>query len=140
MGKWNVLVVMIMMVTTVMVVTVESDNATDWMRCFRSCSVPCEDHNGNCFECCKIKCGGPNPPHGPGGPPAHSFRRYKSFYSFHLHFLMYVLLFRTVNSKLIYGLFAQTEIHMGWHMWTFAKRKNDKGCLWTNSDHFLFMM
>ncbi|CAF1943614.1 unnamed protein product [Brassica oleracea] len=75
MGKWNVLVVMIMMVTTVMVVTVESDNATDWMRCFRSCSVPCEDHNGNCFECCKIKCGGPNPPHGPGGPPAHSFRR-----------------------------------------------------------------
>ncbi|WZZ69672.1 hypothetical protein YC2023_081042 [Brassica napus] len=80
-----------MMLVIVMVVTVESNKATGWMRCFRKCSVPCEDQDGNCFECCKIKCGGPNPPHGPGGPPSHN-------------------------------------LHMGWHMWTFAKRKNDKGC------------
>lgn len=85
MAKLSAVLVVIMMVVTVMVVTVESNKATNWMRCFRSCSVPCEDHDGNCFECCKIKCGGPNPSHGPGGPPSHSFQRYKSFYSFHLH-------------------------------------------------------
>ncbi|CAH2071328.1 unnamed protein product [Thlaspi arvense] len=28
-------------------------------------SKHCKDDDGNCFERCKIKCGGPNPPHGP---------------------------------------------------------------------------
>uniref|UniRef100_A0A0D3D277 Uncharacterized protein n=1 Tax=Brassica oleracea var. oleracea TaxID=109376 RepID=A0A0D3D277_BRAOL len=75
MAKWSAVVVVIMMLVIVMVVTVESNKATGWMRCFRKCYVPCEDQDGNCFECCKIKCGGPNPPHGPGGPLSHSFRR-----------------------------------------------------------------
>lgn len=76
MAKWSAVLVVMMMVT-VMLVTVESDKATtDWINCFRSCSdsASCDDNDGDCFERCKIKCGGPNPPHGPGGPvnPPHS--------------------------------------------------------------------
>ncbi|CAH8372530.1 unnamed protein product [Eruca vesicaria subsp. sativa] len=77
MAKWSALIVVMLMVVTVMVVTAESDKATGFIRCFRKCyeTEVCEDNDGNCFERCKIKCGGPNPPHGPGGPlsPPHSF-------------------------------------------------------------------
>ncbi|XP_019085993.1 PREDICTED: uncharacterized protein LOC109126657 [Camelina sativa] len=33
-----------------------------WIGCFRYCSRDCSDYDGNCFEHCKIKCGGPTPP------------------------------------------------------------------------------
>ncbi|XP_056848406.1 uncharacterized protein LOC130498805 [Raphanus sativus] len=73
MTKWSAVIVVIMMVVTVMVITTEAENA--WIKCFRKCSKPCKPNDGNCYLRCKVKCGGPNPPHGPGGPPHHSFRR-----------------------------------------------------------------
>ncbi|KAF8098207.1 hypothetical protein N665_0271s0024 [Sinapis alba] len=69
MAKWSAVIVVIMMVVTVMVITAEAKQTNGWIQCFRNCSKPCKSHDGNCFERCKIKCGGPNPPHGPGGPP-----------------------------------------------------------------------
>ncbi|EOA32650.1 hypothetical protein CARUB_v10015947mg, partial [Capsella rubella] len=73
MAKWSA-IVLIMMVMIV-VVTVEAKwSKKDWIRCFRKCSKHCDAHDGNCFERCKIKCGGPNPPH--------SLSRYYFLYSF----------------------------------------------------------
>ncbi|KAG7584549.1 hypothetical protein ISN44_As08g039930 [Arabidopsis suecica] len=73
MAKWSAIVVIMMMVIVVVAVEAKATQK-DWIRCFRKCSKNCDDHDGNCFERCKIKCGGPNPPHGPSGPP-HSFSR-----------------------------------------------------------------
>ncbi|KAL0656015.1 hypothetical protein Bca4012_076599 [Brassica carinata] len=68
MAKWSALV-LIMMVVIAATVTVEAKKQNAWIKCFRKCSKPCKPNDGNCYERCKIKCGGPNPPHGPGGPP-----------------------------------------------------------------------
>ncbi|KAH0866814.1 hypothetical protein HID58_073836 [Brassica napus] len=86
MAKWSAMVVMIMMVTIVMVVTVESDPSDDYLKCYLSCALPCDDHDVDCLNLCKRKCSGIISHQGPGEPPAHNFRRYKSFYSFHLQF------------------------------------------------------
>ncbi|KAG2298458.1 hypothetical protein Bca52824_034930 [Brassica carinata] len=77
MVKWNA-IVLIMMVVIAGAIIIEAKDNKDWIKkfrkCFQKCSKPCKPRDGNCFERCKIKCGGPNPPHGPGGPlpPPHS--------------------------------------------------------------------
>ncbi|CAH2071334.1 unnamed protein product [Thlaspi arvense] len=70
MGKLNATIVL-MIFMIVMVVTVEAKHKKSWIKCFRECSDSkhCKDDDGNCFERCKIKCGGPNPPHGPSSAP-----------------------------------------------------------------------
>ncbi|XP_006299558.2 uncharacterized protein LOC17891186 [Capsella rubella] len=68
MAKWNAKVV-IMMVMIVVVVVEAKWTQEDWIRCFRNCSEPCPELDGNCYVRCKIKCGGPNPPHGPPSSP-----------------------------------------------------------------------
>ncbi|KAG7641457.1 hypothetical protein ISN44_As02g014760 [Arabidopsis suecica] len=73
MKKWSAIVVIMM--TVIVLVAVEAKGTQkDWIRCFRKCSKPCDDRDGNCFVRCKIKCGGPNPPHGSSGPPHSSSR------------------------------------------------------------------
>lgn len=59
MGKWSA-IVLIMMVMIV-AVTIEAQQDNGWTRCYRRCSSPCRSDDGDCFEKCKIKCGGPNP-------------------------------------------------------------------------------
>ncbi|CAF2158882.1 unnamed protein product [Brassica rapa subsp. narinosa] len=76
MAKWSALV-LIMMVVIAATVTVEAKKQNAWIKCFRKCSKPCKPKDGNCYERCKIKCGGPNPPHGPGGPPPPSKNLYE---------------------------------------------------------------
>lgn len=71
MAKWSAIVVIMMVV--IVAVTVEAQENT-WTVCFRNCAQSCGDDYGNCLEQCKIKCGGPNPPHGP--PNSHSSPRY----------------------------------------------------------------
>lgn len=71
MAKWNAIVVIMMVMIVVLTIDAKQD---DWITCFRKCSEPCGEHDGDCFERCKIKCGGPNPPHDP--PPFHSSPRY----------------------------------------------------------------
>ncbi|CAN8257517.1 unnamed protein product [Cochlearia groenlandica] len=72
----GILVIMMMMMVAFigMMSSVEATPSKDkkWLTCFRKCSKPCGDNDGNCFERCKIKCGGPNPPH---GPPSHFSQR-----------------------------------------------------------------
>ncbi|CAF1944334.1 unnamed protein product [Brassica oleracea] len=75
MAKWSAMVVMIMMVTIVMVVTVESDPSDDYLKCYLSCALPCDDHDVDCLNLCKRKCSGIISHQGPGEPPAHNFRR-----------------------------------------------------------------
>lgn len=66
MAKWNA-IVLIMMVVIAIAVTVEAYDYKKFKECIRKCAKPCNPHDGNCVERCKIKCGGPNPPHGSGG-------------------------------------------------------------------------
>ncbi|XP_019092516.1 PREDICTED: uncharacterized protein LOC104747797 [Camelina sativa] len=61
MAKWNAIVVIMMVVIVVMAVEAKW-SIEEFKRCFRNCSKSCHEHDGNCFERCKIKCGGPNPP------------------------------------------------------------------------------
>ncbi|XP_024015976.1 uncharacterized protein LOC18025685 [Eutrema salsugineum] len=65
MGKWSAIVMIMMMVIVATVTADPPKQRKDWIICFRQCSKPCKTHDGDCFERCKIKCGGPNPPHGP---------------------------------------------------------------------------
>ncbi|CAA7018998.1 unnamed protein product [Microthlaspi erraticum] len=73
MRKWSAIVVIMMMMVMAATVTVEAKH--DWIRgferCFRNCSTTssCADNDGDCFERCKLLCGGPNPPHGLTPPP-----------------------------------------------------------------------
>ncbi|CAA7013999.1 unnamed protein product [Microthlaspi erraticum] len=69
MAKWSAIVVIMMMVVIAATVTVQVEAKQSWIQCFRECSKPCADHDGDCFERCKVQCGGPNPPHGPTPPP-----------------------------------------------------------------------
>ncbi|XP_019092390.1 PREDICTED: uncharacterized protein LOC109129178, partial [Camelina sativa] len=56
----NGAIVLIMMVMIV-AVRIEAQEESGWTRCYRLCSRPCPNDDGNCFENCKIKCGGPIP-------------------------------------------------------------------------------
>ncbi|EOA23191.1 hypothetical protein CARUB_v10018511mg [Capsella rubella] len=67
MAKWNV----IMVIMLVVIAAIGGGEARHihghghrrtWIACFRYCSRDCNDFDGNCFERCKIKCGGPTPP------------------------------------------------------------------------------
>ncbi|XP_019100166.1 PREDICTED: uncharacterized protein LOC109132672 [Camelina sativa] len=66
MAKWNV----IMVIMLVMIAAIGGEarhihkhsHGRTWIGCFRYCSRNCTDFDGNCFENCKIKCGGPTPP------------------------------------------------------------------------------
>ncbi|KAG7641455.1 hypothetical protein ISN44_As02g014740 [Arabidopsis suecica] len=61
MAKWSAILVIMMVIV---VVAVEANGTKNsWIKCYRKCSKSCADNDGNCFERCKIKCGGPNPPH-----------------------------------------------------------------------------
>ncbi|KAG2298451.1 hypothetical protein Bca52824_034924 [Brassica carinata] len=74
MAKWTA-IVLIMMVVIAFAVTVEAYDYKKFTECIRKCAKPCKPHDGNCVERCKIKCGGPNPPHGPGPFPPPSSPR-----------------------------------------------------------------
>uniref|UniRef100_A0A0D3DWC5 Uncharacterized protein n=1 Tax=Brassica oleracea var. oleracea TaxID=109376 RepID=A0A0D3DWC5_BRAOL len=68
MAKWSAIVLIMMTVVAIAVTAEAKYDRNEWLKCFRKCSKPCKTHDGNCFERCKVQCGGPNPPHGPGGP------------------------------------------------------------------------
>ncbi|XP_019086543.1 PREDICTED: uncharacterized protein LOC109126977 [Camelina sativa] len=66
MAKWSAIVLIMMVVIVVVAVEANgtiNDWKKDWINCYRKCSKPCNEHDGNCFLRCKVKCGGPNPPH-----------------------------------------------------------------------------
>ncbi|CAF2050079.1 BnaA09g43660D [Brassica napus] len=64
MAKWSAIVLIMMTVIAIAVTAEAKYDINVWLKCFRKCSQPCKPHDGNCFERCKIQCGGPNPPHG----------------------------------------------------------------------------
>lgn len=61
MQKWNV--IMVIMIVMIAAIGGEANNINreTWTGCFQSCSRNCSESDGNCFEGCKIKCGGPTP-------------------------------------------------------------------------------
>lgn len=63
------MVAVIMMVTIVMVGTVESDPSDDYLKCYLNCALLCDDHDVDCLNLCKKKCSGIISHHGPGEPP-----------------------------------------------------------------------
>ncbi|KAG7641458.1 hypothetical protein ISN44_As02g014770 [Arabidopsis suecica] len=62
MAKWSAILVILMVVIAALAVEAKWSEK-DFIQCFRKCSKNCKKHDGDCFEKCKIKCGGPNPPH-----------------------------------------------------------------------------
>ncbi|CAN8255078.1 unnamed protein product [Cochlearia groenlandica] len=65
MKKWNVIII-IMVILMVMTIIVGGEakpirQRRTWIECFRYCSRNCNETDGNCYEGCKIKCGGPTP-------------------------------------------------------------------------------
>ncbi|XP_019092139.1 PREDICTED: uncharacterized protein LOC109129044 [Camelina sativa] len=57
--------IVIMVIMLVMMAAIgggEARHERTWIGCFRYCSRDCSDYDGNCFEHCKNKCGGPTPP------------------------------------------------------------------------------
>ncbi|CAN8275558.1 unnamed protein product, partial [Cochlearia groenlandica] len=65
MAKSSGVLVIMMMVVVIGMMRVETTSTQEnsWIICFRECSKSCADNDGDCLERCKIKCGGPNPPH-----------------------------------------------------------------------------
>ncbi|XP_024009723.1 uncharacterized protein LOC18013729 [Eutrema salsugineum] len=62
MTKWNVIMVIIMvMIAAAMRGEAKQRQRWTWIGCFRYCSRNCSDFDGNCYEGCKIRCGGPTP-------------------------------------------------------------------------------
>ncbi|KAF8048497.1 hypothetical protein N665_2491s0002 [Sinapis alba] len=61
MRKWDVVMVVMMVMVAAMGGEAKQIRQTTWIGCFRYCSRNCSDTDGSCFEGCKIRCGGPTP-------------------------------------------------------------------------------
>ncbi|CAH8267422.1 unnamed protein product [Arabidopsis lyrata] len=62
MTKWNVVMVILLVMIAAIGVEARHKHRKTWIGCFRYCSRTCSEYDGICFEDCKIKCGGPTPP------------------------------------------------------------------------------
>uniref|UniRef100_A0A0D3BGQ7 Uncharacterized protein n=3 Tax=Brassica TaxID=3705 RepID=A0A0D3BGQ7_BRAOL len=61
MTKWNVVMVVMIVMVAAMGGEAKQIRQRTWIGCFRYCSRNCSDTDGNCYEGCKIRCGGPTP-------------------------------------------------------------------------------
>ncbi|KAL0847132.1 hypothetical protein Bca101_020378 [Brassica carinata] len=62
MTKLNVvMVVLIVLVAAMSGGEAKQIRQRTWIGCFRYCSRNCSDTDGNCYEGCKVRCGGPSP-------------------------------------------------------------------------------
>lgn len=66
MTKWNVIMVIMLVMMMIAAIGGEArhihEHRRTWIGCFRYCSRNCSEFDGDCFERCKIQCGGPGPP------------------------------------------------------------------------------
>ncbi|AEE77938.1 unnamed protein product [Arabidopsis thaliana] len=62
MTKSNVIMVILLVMIAAIGGEARHKHRKTWIGCFRYCSRSCSEYDGNCFEHCKIKCGGPTPP------------------------------------------------------------------------------